>query len=129
MSRPVRRAFMMLEAAVALLIVGLTAGAALELYGAGTRAAAREPGLLVAMALAQDRLAAVRLAAPEQLGRLPDSLTRGRFAEPFAGYRWRTSVTRTVDADLYNLRVEVTWNDGTFALSSRIYAPSMGSTR
>ena len=129
MSRLVRRGFMLLEAAVALLVVGLIAGAALELSAAGTRAAAREPRLLAATALAQDRLAAVRLLEPEQLAHLPDSVARGRFGAPFADYRWQASVVRSPVSDLYDVRVEVRWSDGVFALSSRMYSAARGTTQ
>lgn len=126
---PVRRGFMLLEALVALVIVGLTATAAAELYGAQMRAARREPRLVTATALGQDRLAAVRLLEPEQLRRLPDSLARGRFAAPFADYRWTAAATRSRVDDLYELRVEITWLDGQIALSTLAYAPPQGVSR
>lgn len=125
MSPPVRRGFLMLEAAVALLVVGLVAGAALELHGAQLRAARRGPELVTATTLAQDRLAAVRLLEPEQLSRIPDSIANGRFRAPFADYRWRTSAARTKERqdDLYDIRVQVTWSDGAVTLATRLYAP------
>ena len=126
---PVRRGFMLLEAVVALVIVGLTATAAAELYGAQMRAARREPRLVTATALGQDRLAAVRLLEPEQLRRLPDSLARGRFAAPFADYRWTAAATRSRVDDLYELSVEITWLDGQIALSTLVYAPQQGVSR
>ena len=123
MLRRVRLGFMLLEAAVALLVIGLVAGAAAELYGAEMRAATREAHLLTATALAQDRLAAVRLLEPEQLARVPDSLTRGRFEAPFAEYRWHASSVRARESDLYEVRVEITWSGGAFHVASRLYAP------
>lgn len=126
---PVRRGFMLLEAAVALLVIGLTAGAALQLYGAQLRVIRREPGVLTAMALAQDRLAAVRLLDPERLVRLPDSLAGGRFTAPFAEFRWSAMATRSTLDDLYDVRVEVTWLDGHIALSTRLYSPTSGASR
>ena len=122
---------MLLEAAVALVVIGAVAGAALELYGAQMRAARRTPALLVATALAQDRLAAVQLLEPEQLRHLPDSIAAGKFAAPFAAYRWQASVARTPESDLYEARVAVSWTDGAFALVTRIHAPSAagGSAR
>ena len=123
MSRTVRHGFLLLEAAVALLIIGLVAGAALELHGAQLRAAGRGPELVTATTLAQDRLAVVRLLEPEQLSPLPDSVSRGRFAAPFAKYRWLTSIARTKENDLYDVRVDVTWNGGAIALVTRVYAP------
>ena len=123
MSLPVRHGFFLLEAAVALLLIGLIAGSALELRATQLRAASRGPQLVTAVTLAQDRLAAARLIEPVQLARIPDSLARGRFRPPFAGFRWRTSVARSREDDLYDVRVEVTWSDGSVELASRIYAP------
>jgi type II secretory pathway pseudopilin PulG len=125
MSLPVRRGFLMLEAAVALLIIGLVAGAALDLRGSQLRAARRGPELVTATTLAQDRLAAVRLLEPEQLSRIPDSVANGRFRAPFADYRWRTSAARTREQqdNLYDIRVQVTWSDGAVVLATRLYAP------
>ena len=123
MSSPVRHGFFLLEAAVAVLAIGLVAGAALELFATELRAAAREPQLLTAVTLAQDRLAAIRLLEPIQLARIPDSLSRGRFTAPYAGYRWRTYVTRSVEDDLYDVRVEIAWSNDSTNLVSRIYAP------
>jgi len=125
----VRRGFILLEAVVALLVVGLTAGAALQLYGAHMRASLREPRLLTAAALAQDRLAAIRLLEPEQLARVPDSLARGHFGAPFAEYRWSATAARSTVDDLYDVRVEVAWLDGRVALTTRIYAPTSGASR
>jgi type II secretory pathway pseudopilin PulG len=119
---------MLLEAAVALLIIGLVAGATLDVYAAEMRAATREPRLLSATVLAQDRLAAVRILEPEQLARLPDSLARGRFDSPFADFRWHASTARARDGDLYDVRVEVTWSGGVFTLVSRVFAPAAGGS-
>ena len=128
MSIRVRHGFMLLEAAVALLIVALVAGAALELYAANMRATTREAGLLSATVLAQDRLAVLRLLEPEQLVRLPDSLARGRFSAPFAGYRWQASTARTRNGDLYDVRIEIDWSGGAFTVASRLYAPPTGGS-
>ena len=130
MRLPVRRGFLLLEAAVALLVIGLVAGAALELHSMQLRAALRGPQLVAAVTLAQDRLAAVRLLEPVQLARIPDTLSRGRFGAPYAGFRWQTSVTRSREDDLYDVRVDVMWSDGSIGLASRIYAPlSTGRAR
>ena len=124
MSPLVRRGFMLLEAAVALVVIGLVAAAALQLYALQLRATAREPQLLVATALAQDRLTAIRLLEPDRLMKVPDSLAQGRFAAPFVDYRWQASVRHTAQPDLYDVRVEISWNAGTLALSSRLQSAS-----
>ena len=124
MSASVRHGFVLLEAVVALLIVGLCAAAALELFASHLRAADRGPARLTAAALAEDRLAAVRLLEPVQLQRLPRSLAQGRFAPPLEQYRWRATVTPASERDLYDLRVEIAWPHGVFTLATREVVPS-----
>ncbi|HEX2779109.1 MAG TPA: hypothetical protein VHM30_06405 [Gemmatimonadaceae bacterium] len=119
MSPRVRHGVVLLEAVVGLLVVGLVAAAAVELAAADLRAARREPALLTASTLAEERLAAIRLLGEAQLPRIPDSLARGRFPAPFGGYRWRSTVTRARDEALYDVRVEVSWSEGSFTLLSR----------
>ena len=123
------RGFVLLEAVVALLVVGLAAAGALELFAAHARAATREPALLAASALAQDRLAAVRLLDPEALRRLPDSVAQGQFASPFAAFRWHATAERARDeATLYDVRVEIRWVDGIYALGGRVSVPAAPAT-
>ncbi len=124
MSNSPRRGFVLLEAVVALLVVGLAAAGALELIAAHLRAAARQPVLLTATALAQDRLAAIRLLDPAALRRLPDSVSGGEFPTPFAGFRWRATATPSVEQNLYDIRVDVSWAGGGYSLVSRQSAPA-----
>ena len=119
MSSSRRRGFVLLEAVVALLVVGLAAAGSLELIAAHLRAAARQPVLLTATALAQDRLAAIRLLEPAALRRLPDSLASGRFPSPFEAFRWRATSAPSVEQNLYDVRVHITWADGGYTLASR----------
>lgn len=119
----VRQGFVLLEAAVALLVIGLATAGALELFSAHLRAAARQPALVAAAALAQDRMAAVRLLPPEGMRRLADSLARGRFAPPFAAYQWRTVATRARNANVYEIRVDVSWSGGSYTLATSASAP------
>ena len=119
----VRRGFMLLEAAVALLIISLTAASALALHAAHLRAAARAPALLTATTLAQDRLAVVRLLDETELAHLPDSIAQGMFTAPFAQFRWSARATQSNDPDLYDVRVDVIWSDGRLSLATRVLAP------
>jgi type II secretory pathway pseudopilin PulG len=119
MSTRVRRGFVLLEAAVALLVIGLAAAAALDLFAAQLRGVGRTPQLLAATALAQDRLAAIRLLRPDEWPHVPDSLARGQFGAPYAGFRWRASIAPSIEADLYEIHVEVSWDAGAYALSTR----------
>ena len=116
----VRRGFLLVEAAAALMIIGVVAVAALGLGAAQTRAARRLPERVTAEALAQDRLAAMRLLTAAQLRRLPDSIASGRFGAPFATYRWTaTAGASDLEEDLYDVRIEIRWSDGLFVLTSR----------
>lgn len=119
----VRHGFVLLEAIVALLIIGLSTAAALELYSSHARAAARQPALLTAVALAQDRMAAVRLLPPEQLRPLADSLARGQFAEPFAAFHWQATAERSRNGRVFDVRVDVRWPDGHYTLVTSTAAP------
>lgn len=119
MPRCVRRGFVLLEAVVALVVVGLCAAAALELFASHLRAAALGPERLTVAALAQDRVTAIRLLEPRQLRHLPDSIARGQFPAPFAGYRWRAAVAPSMEDDLYDIRVDISGPDGTYAISGR----------
>jgi type II secretory pathway pseudopilin PulG len=128
MSSSGRRGFVLLEAVIALLVIGLAAAGALELTAAHLRAAAREPVLLTAAALAQDRIAAVRLLEPDALRRLPDSVANGRFPAPFEAYRWHATARRSVEESLYDIRVDVSWAGGDYTLASRQSAPALAAT-
>ena len=123
MPRDVRHGFVLLEAVVALLVIGLVSAAALDLVSAHLRAAARQPALLTAAALAQDRMTALQFLPEEELRRLPDSLARGDFPAPFAGYRWRATTTRSRDESFYDLRVEIESSVGRYALASVASVP------
>lgn len=119
MTAHVRHGFVLVEAVVALLVVGLVAAAAVELLGADLRAARREPALLTASALAQDRMAGLLLLDDEALERLPDSLAAGRYPAPFTAYAWRSTVQRASDEKLYDVHVQVYWSGGSVVLDSR----------
>jgi len=113
-----RRGIVLLEAIAALLVIGLTSAAALELFGAHLRAARRASALVTAVALAQDRLTAIRLSDAERAFHLPDSLARGQFAPPLDAYRWHASADHARNEALLQLAVTVTWDGGSYALAT-----------
>jgi type II secretory pathway pseudopilin PulG len=119
-----RRAFTLLEAAVAMVIVAVITIGAMGAYGADLRASDRARQLLPAASLARERMSVLDIAAPGSLRMLPDSLARGTFAPPFANYSW-TATTREVmgDADLIEMAVHVTWAEGAYDLTQRRYRP------
>ena len=119
-----RRGFTLLEAVVALAILGLAGVAALEALGAEVRGAERARSTTTAAALAQERMAAVTLLPPGGLDHLPDSLAHGTFSTPFEEYRWTAHVEPVLgESDLYEARVEVISDAARYALVTRAYRP------
>jgi prepilin-type N-terminal cleavage/methylation domain-containing protein len=116
--------FSLLEAVVALAIVGVAAVAGLGSLGAELRAAERAQRTLEASALAGHHLTRIRVLPPTALTPLPDSLREGRFPPPMNEYAWRAHV-RPVrgEADLFDVAVEVVWEGGAFPLHARLYRP------
>lgn len=118
------RGFTILEALVALAIVGLAGVAALEALGGELRTAGRSRHAYAVAALAEERLAAVRLLPATELDPIPDSLARGRFTAPFAEYSWTASVRGVSDErDLYDVVVRVEGREAGLDLRTRIYRP------
>ena len=118
-----RYGFTLLEAAVAMMIIGVVSAAALSAFAADLRAADQAQRMLPAAALAQDRLTVLET-APSELEMLADSLVHGRFEAPFNDYTW-TAAARRLRAlpGLVELRVDVSWPAGSFSLTERLYSP------
>jgi hypothetical protein len=113
-----------MEAVVALAIISLFAVSLLGMVGAQTRAADRGSVLLVARALAEDRMMAVQLLDYEALNDLPDSLAAGTFPEPFQDFGWSVSAAPVEDEyDLFTTEVIVTGRGYSFPLRSMLHAP------
>ena len=124
MSSHTTRGFTILEAVVALAIVGLSGVAALEAVGGETRSIDRSREAYITSALAQDRLAAVTILPPEDLNPLPDSLARGTFPEPFRDYRWTVTFEPVPgQRDLYDIAVVVTGARSDYTVTARLYRP------
>lgn len=116
--------FTLLEAVVAVLIMGLIGATALEGLSAELRTAERARAALNATALAQYRLASLHLLDHETLILVPDSLRQGVFEPPFEAYRWDADVEPSDEADgLFDLHVNVSWEAGSFQLQTRVYRP------
>ncbi|HVE32576.1 MAG TPA: type II secretion system protein [Gemmatimonadaceae bacterium] len=120
-----RRGFAILEAIVAMTIIGLVSVGALGAFGADLRAAERADRMLPAAALAEERLTSLEGARLGPLSQLPDSLSRGRFEAPFDEYSWTATTTKPRPMeDLVEFRVEIAWGSGSFTLSERRYDPN-----
>jgi prepilin-type N-terminal cleavage/methylation domain-containing protein len=119
-----KRGFTLLEAAVAMTIVGLVAVGALGAFGADLRAAAKAQEALPAAALAEERLARLELLDVRQFSALPESLATGWFAAPFSGYEWRASLAPVAsERSLYEMTVTVQWRSGSYTLARRRFRP------
>jgi prepilin-type N-terminal cleavage/methylation domain-containing protein len=124
------KGFSLLEAIVALAIVGLASVAALGAYAAELRTSGQAAHALEAEALAQSRLASMRLLQRAELEPLADSMRRGRFPAPFKGYGWEASSQDVRSrADLFDVTVAVRWDGGSYDLASRLYRPKPLSSR
>lgn len=114
--------FTLLEAVVALTILAMVGIASLRTLGVELRTADRANKSLEAAALAQDRLARVRLLSAEELEFLHDSIARGVFDPPFGAYRWDASAKESFDEPgLYDVAVRIEWSDGAYDLETRVY--------
>jgi type II secretory pathway pseudopilin PulG len=127
-SRRDSRGFTILEAVIALAIVGLAGIGALEAVGGELRAAERARDAYTAAALAQDRVAAVALVPTGNLNSLPDSVARGTFAPPLAAYHWSATVRPVLgEPDLYDVSIAVADDRTDYRIATRLYRPSLGA--
>jgi type II secretory pathway pseudopilin PulG len=112
----------LLEATIAMVVIGLMAVAALGEFAAELRTGARSGDARVLHALAEDRLSALRVAPAEVLTHLPDSLSQGWFPPPFAEHRWIATVKpdRTLEG-LYEVTVVIRAPSAQFAVSTRSF--------
>lgn len=123
-----RQGFTVLEAAVALLIIGIASIGVLQALGAHTRAAAQAREQLELSAVALDVMSRIRLLPAHELSPLPDSIARGRGDAPFADVRWRASVQPVArERNLFEVDVEVVRETATFGLRTRRYVAPTAS--
>lgn len=119
-----RRGFVLLEAVVALAIIGMVAVALLAATGAQVRSASKAHELLVAQSLAEDRLAAVRMLDQDDLVDLPDSLGSGTFPSPFHGFTWTLAVAEMEEEyDLFGVEVVVRGAAEVYPLRTLVHRP------
>src|SRR5690606_39090125 len=119
-----RGGFVLLEAVVALAIIALVSIALLSATGAQLGAASKAKVQLVARALAEDRLNAIRLLDYDDLVSLPDSLEAGVFPPPFEDFSWTARVEAMEDEyDLFGAEVVVAGRGESFPLRTLIHEP------
>ena len=129
-----RRGVSLFEAVFALAIVGVTAIGALAAVGAEMRTAERARRVLEVEALANERLVFLYLLTDRDLLNLPDSVSAGVFEPPFDQYKWTTTSTPSETyPGLYDIRLTVTWQEGTqpntYAVSAAQYRRPLTATR
>ena len=114
----------LLEATIAMAIVGLIAVATLSEFSTELRVGAKSTDARVMEALARDRLSALRVTPTELLERLPDSLSQGTFAAPFSDHDWSVDLTpdRNV-AGLLDVQIQVRSPRGQFTVATRLFRP------
>ena len=122
MSIRTRPGFSLLEAVIALAIVGVTAVAALAAAGTELRATEQARFAVEAEALAMDRLAAIGILTPEELLQMPDSIESGTFDPPFEAYKWRVESEQTLGEEgLTDLTLTVEWPSGSYVMRTKLY--------
>lgn len=121
MSGSVRRGFTLLEALVALVLVGTVVAGTLSLVGATLRGASMVAAHARAVTLADARMSALTLVPAESIPYYR-RLREGAFAPPFEDYRWRARLVRgRVSPALLRATVAVTWHDGEYALATELF--------
>ena len=125
-----RRGITLLEAVVAIAIVGMTSVAALEAAGGEMRTAERARRAIEVEALASSRLEFMDLLTDRELQSLPDSVEKGKFAAPLDEYSWTTMSTAVSEqAGVYDVRVSVAWPSGSYTLRTYLYRTPRLATR
>lgn len=108
MARRRRGGFVLLEAVVALAILGMASIVLLQVRAQQIRVATQARELLTAQALAEDRISAIRMLDYQLLADPPDSLIAGVFPPPFQDFSWNAQISLMEDEyDLFGVEVEV----------------------
>lgn len=106
--RQVTAGFTLLEAMVALALLGLTVVAMLQLLSGAADAAARVRAHTDALALAQGEMDRLLASGPRDI--LEADGTEGVFRPPFEPYRYAVTSASLGDRGLIEIRLRVTWS-------------------
>jgi type II secretory pathway pseudopilin PulG len=121
-----RGGFVLMEAVMALAIIAIVAIGLLAAAALQVRTADKAALLLHARALAEDRMAMLRVLDNESLGSLPDSLVNGVFPPPFEAFSWQATVSPIRDEhDLFAAQVTVFVADEAFVLDALLHEPQL----
>jgi len=117
-----RKGISLLEAVVAIAIVGITSVSALEAVGGDMRTAERARRAIVVEALAGSRLEFMDLLTDRELQALPDSVESGKFPAPLDEYSWKTTSGSVSDQPgVYAVRVTIDWPSGSYVVRTYQY--------
>jgi len=120
--RASRKGISLLEAVVAIAIVGITSVSALEAVGGDMRTAERARRAIVVEALAGSRLEFMDLLTDRELQALPDSVESGKFPAPLDEYSWKTTSGSVSDQPgVYAVRVTIDWPSGSYVVRTYQY--------
>jgi hypothetical protein len=124
MRRHPRSGFVLLEAVVALAILGVASIVLLQVRSQQIRVATQARELLTEQALAEDRISAFKLLNFELLSDPPDSLMEGEFPPPFEAFTWTAAVELMEDEyDLFGVEVVVEGPAERFPLRTLMHRP------
>ncbi|HEY0151362.1 MAG TPA: prepilin-type N-terminal cleavage/methylation domain-containing protein [Longimicrobium sp.] len=119
------RGFTLVEAAIALLLLGVALVPLLQSVTAGVRSEGDLAATLNAVPLAESRMEELSLLPPDSLS-FYFNTRRGTFAPPFARYRWST-LLRPVSGSpaLVQAAVRVEWDGGGYSLETYFHRPEL----
>jgi type II secretion system protein I len=113
-----QRGFTLLEALVALVILGLALVPMMRSIATGVREQGRLRGHLDAVSLAESRMSELALIHVDSIAAYQQPRS-GFFPEPFAGYRWSAVLRRDERSSaLIRGAVVVRWKDGEYSLET-----------
>jgi type II secretory pathway pseudopilin PulG len=125
-----RKGVSLLEAVVAVTIVGMTAISALEAVGSDMRTAERSRRAIEVEALATSRLQFMNLLTDQELQSLADSVSKGTFPAPLNEYSWKTtSAPLSEQAGVYVVHVTIDWPSGSYVVRTYAYRRPPLATR
>ena len=124
-----RSGFTVLEALIALVIIGFAVVTTAEALGGGLRAEGQVSRHLEAVALAESRMNELGALLRDSTAYYADGRD-GVFAPPFESYRWRATIQPVPNVrSLIHANVSVTWERGSYALETLFYRPIDGVER
>jgi type II secretory pathway pseudopilin PulG len=119
-----RSGFTVLEALIALVIIGFAVVSTVEALGGGLRAESQVSRNLEAVALAETRINELGLVGRDSLAYYAAGRD-GVFAPPFDSYRWRAAMEPVSGSQtLVRADVTVSWQGGSYSLETLFHRPA-----